>query len=222
MSKSLYRLMTWLSPSFPVGAYAFSHGIETAVEAGRIHDAASTREWIDDLVRYGNGRSDLVFLAEAFDASGDLASLEEIADYCRAFQGTSELRLESMAQGRAFLDVSAETWPSPTIDAARQGIEAMPYPVAVGLVAAEHGIAKEQAMHAFVHAFIANLVSAAVRLVPLGQTDGQRITAALESTALEAVTSALSLDRHTVSSATINSDIVSMQHETQYTRLFRS
>ncbi len=222
MSESLYRLMTWLSPSFPVGAYAFSHGLETAVETGRVRDAQSTREWIEDLVRYGNGRSDLVFLAEAFDAAGDLPALQDISDYCRAFQGTAELRLESVAQGRAFIDVSAETWPSPAIRAAKAAIEEMPYPVAVGLVAAEHGIEKEQAMHAFVHAFVANLVSAAVRLVPLGQTDGQRITAALESAAQEAVAAALTLDRHSVSNVTILSDIVSMQHETQYTRLFRS
>ena len=214
--------MTWLSPSFPVGAYAFSHGIETAVESGRVHDAASATEWIEDLVRYGNGRADLVFLAEAFDATDDVAELSELAEYCRAFQGTAELRLESVAQGRAFIDVAANAWSSRAIREARDAIDDMPYPVAVGIVAAEHAIEKEAVMHAFVHAFAANLVSAAVRLVPLGQTDGQRATAALEAAALETVASALTLDRYTVSSSTITSDIASMQHETQYTRLFRS
>ena len=219
---TLYRLMTWLSPSFPVGAYAFSHGIESAVENGQITDADSAREWIRDLIRYGNGHSDLVFLAEAWDAAGSIDALLGIADYCRAYQATAELRLESLAQGRAFIDAASAAWPGECLEAIRASKCEIPYPVAVGLVAAEHGAPKRAIMLAFCHAFAANLVSAAVRLVPLGQSDGQRITAALEETAGEAVESALNETRFTISNVAIRSDIASMQHETQYTRLFRS
>ncbi len=214
--------MTWLSPSFPVGAYAFSHGLETAVENGLITDAASAGSWIDDLVRFGNGRSDLVFLAEAYEASCDLDELGAIAEYALAFQATAELRVESLAQGRAFIGVAVAAWPTESLVQVSSAIADMPYPVAVGLVAAEHGVDRNAAMHAFVHAFIANLVSAAIRLVPLGQTDGQRMTAALEDAANDAVGDASLQSRHTVANSTILSDIVSMQHETQYTRLFRS
>ena len=219
----LYRLMTWLSPSYPVGAYAFSHGLENAVERGFVHDSGSALEWIRDLVRHGNGRADLVFLKEAWDAEGHVSTLADLAQFAVAFQTTSELRTESLAQGRAFADISRNAWQTSALDTILDGIADAPaYPVVVGAVAAAHGVAREGTMLAFAHAFAANLVSAAVRLVPLGQTDGQRITAALEADVSAAVADGLALTRHTVSNATIYSDICSMNHETQYTRLFRS
>ena len=220
---ALYRLMTWLSPSYPVGAYAFSHGIENAVERGFIGDRESALEWIRDLLRYGNGRADLVFLKEAWDAHDDRESLQSIARHAIAFQASSELRTESIAQGRAFAEITRNAWQDPILDTALEAIADSPaYPVVVGAAAASHGIDREATMLAFAHAFCANLVSATVRLVPLGQTDGQRITAALEPEVMAAVTDAGSLSRHTVSNATIYSDICSMNHENQYTRLFRS
>jgi urease accessory protein len=220
---ALYRLMTWLSPSYPVGAYAFSHGIENAVERGFVHDRDTALEWIRELVLHGNGRADLVFLKEAWEARGDTRALDALARYAVAFQTTSELRTESVAQGRAFGEVSRNAWQVPELDAVLDAVaEAPAYPVVVGAVAAAHDVARESSMLAFAHAFAANLVSAAVRLVPLGQTDGQRMTAALERDVTAAVSDAGTLTRHTVSNATIVSEICSMNHETQYTRLFRS
>lgn len=219
----LYRLMTWLSPSYPVGAYAFSHGIEYAVESGQVRDGASAGAWITDLVELGNGRADLVFLREAWESAESPGELREIADYCLAYQATSELRTESLAQGRAFAAVTEQAWPHETLRRALEALgEGRPYPVIVGCVARAHGVAKESVMMAYAHAFVANLVSAAVRLVPLGQTDGQRLTAALEAAVDVAVRDAHALTRYTVSNATIMGDISSMQHECQYTRLFRS
>ena len=220
---ALYRLMTWLSPSYPVGAYAFSHGLENAVERNFVHDRDTALGWIRDLVLHGNGRADLVFLKEAWEAGGDTQALKGLARYAVAFQTTSELRTESVAQGRAFAKVSRSAWQTRELDAALDAIaEAPAYPVVVGAVAAAHDVARESTMLAFAHAFAANLVSAAVRLVPLGQTDGQRMTAALEGDVTVAVSDACALTRYTVSNATIYSDICSMNHETQYTRLFRS
>lgn len=220
---ALYRLMTWLSPSYPVGAYAFSHGIENAVERDYIRDRDTALDWIRDLVLHGNGRSDLVFLKEAWDAYGDSAALRQIAAYAVAFQTTNELRTESVAQGRAFAEVTREAWHSERLIESLDAIADAPaYPVVVGVTAAAHAVGREDTMLAFGHAFAANLVSAAVRLVPLGQTDGQRMTAALEPDVGAAIGEATTLSRHTVSNATIYSDICSMNHETQYTRLFRS
>ncbi len=220
---ALYRLMTWLSPSYPVGAYAFSHGLENAVERDYVQDRDTALDWIRDLVLHGNGRADLVFLKEAWDARGDTKALKDLARYAVAFQTTSELRTESVAQGRAFAEVSRNAWQTGEMDEVLEAVADAPaYPVVVGAVAAAHEVARESTMLAFAHAFAANLVSAAVRLVPLGQTDGQRMTAALEEDVTAAVSDACALTRYTVSNATIYSDICSMNHETQYTRLFRS
>lgn len=220
---ALYRLMTWLSPSYPVGAYAFSHGLENAVDCDFVHDRDTALEWIRDLVLHGNGRADLVFLKEAWEARGDPKALASISRHAVAFQTTSELRTESVAQGRAFAQVSRNAWQTRKLDAVLDATgEAPAYPVVVGAVAAAHDVARESTMLAFAHAFAANLVSAAVRLVPLGQTDGQRMTAALEGDVTAAVGDACTLTRDTVFNATIYSDICSMNHETQYTRLFRS
>ena len=224
----LYRLMTWLSPSYPVGAYAFSHGIEYAVESSAVTDRISAYQWISDLVLKGNGRADLVFLKSAWEACAWEActSEERLADtarYACAFQGTSELRTESLAQGRAFADVTRDAWPASNLDKVLEAIgEDTAYPVVVGAIARCHEIGQQSAMIAYGHAFAANLVSAALRLVPLGQTDGQRMTAALEGDIKVAVTEASALTYDTVSNATIMSEISSMKHETQYTRLFRS
>ncbi|MEI8152135.1 MAG: urease accessory UreF family protein, partial [Hyphomicrobiales bacterium] len=96
------------------------------------------------------------------------------------------------------------------------------YPVAVGVAAAGHGISLEPALHAFLHAVTANLISAGVRLVPLGQSDGQRLLAALESVVKAAAQRALVTSLDEVGSAALRADLVSQLHETQYTRLFRS
>ena len=210
----LYRLMTWLSPAYPVGAYAFS---------GAIVDRQSAYRWIRDLVRMGNGRADLVFLKDAWDACRDVNKLSILARYAVAFQATAELRTETLAQGRAFANVTRDAWPESRVDAALDALgEDLAYPVVVGVVAGWHGISLGDAMIAYGHAFSANLVSAAVRLVPLGQTDGQRITADLEMDVECIAGEASTLTYDTVSNATFMSDIASMKHEVQYTRLFRS
>ena len=180
---SLYRLLAWLSPGYPVGAYTYSHGLEQAVESGLVGDADSAGGWIQDVVELGAGFTDTVLLAEAYRSvqSEDSSRLAEVAELAAAFAATKELALESHAQGRAFFEITEAAWHTPALDMLRtawSGPHA--YPVVVGCAAAGHGIELEDAAVGYVHAFGANLVSAAVRLVPLGQTDGQRITAALE------------------------------------------
>lgn len=223
MSTDLYRLLTWLSPSFPVGAYAFSHGLETAVALGEVHDELSTRRWIADILTHGDGKADLVFLSAAWSAGRDPDALKKVHELALAFQPSSEIRLETTAQGAAFLKVVASAWPwrcSEAIAAIMQGEVA--YPVAVGAVARAHGVARDAILLGYGHAFVANLVSAAVRLIPLGQTDGQKMTAILQSDVEQAAREAPDTALDDVSSSCVLADILSMQHETQYTRLFRS
>lgn len=221
MNDSLFRLMSWLSPAYPVGAYSFSHGLEYAVDAGLVTDAEGTRDWIATIMMAGSGFADLVFVAAAWES--DLERLPGLNEFALAFQSTAEIRLESTAQGRAFLLVTAEAWPCEAIGAL-QGIprDEIVYAVAVGAVTKSHGIDRRDVMTAYAHAFAANLVSAAVRLIPLGQTDGQRITANLMLTCVAAVERAASTPADEVSTSTPMVDIASMKHERQYTRLFRS
>lgn len=223
MTKNLYPLMTWLSPSFPVGAYSFSHGLENAVEAGLVTDAAQAESWITDLLTHGDGHADLVFLAHAWSAGDDSDALQEVHELALAFQPSREIRLESTAQGSSFLKTAASTWPCAAIDGLQDiAGDAVAYPVAIGAVARSHGVDRDAALEAYAHAFVANLVSAAIRLVPLGQTDGQKITAALQHTVRTEVVRAAETPLQSVTSSCLMADITSMRHEIQYTRLFRS
>jgi urease accessory protein len=222
---ALYRLMTWLSPAFPVGAFSYSSGIEWAVEAGDIFDAASLRDWLAAMLADGSGFCDGVFLAQTHKAASvrDDTTLRDIAELAAAFVPSRERQLETSTQGRAFIDIARAAWARDGLDelisACGGGIV---YPVAVGLVSAAHKIPLAPAMHAFLHALVSNWISAGSRLVPLGQTDSQRILAALEPVVVSTATRALEASIDDLGSATLRADLASLRHETQYTRLFRS
>ncbi len=217
--------MAWLSPAYPVGAFSYSGGIEWAVEAGDIRDAETLRRWLAVLLGEGGGFSDAVFFVHAHraTAANDDAALRSVAELAAAFVPSKERFLETTAQGRAFLEVTRAAWPCPALTrfaAACDGPVALP--VAVGVACAGHGVARDGALHAFVHALVANGISAGVRLVPLGQTDGQRVLAALEPAVAAAATRALATPLDEVGTCAFRADLASMRHETQYTRLFRS
>ena len=222
---SLYRLMTWLSPSFPVGAFSYSSGIEWAVEAGDIGDAASLQNWLGSLLADGPGFCDGVFLVHTHRAASadDDAMLAEIAELASAFVPSRERQLETSAQGRAFIEIARAAWNCASLDrliASCGG--AIVYPVAVGLVSAAHAIALEPTVHAFLHAVASNWISAGARLIPLGQTDSQRVLAQLEPVVAATAGRALAASLDDLGSATFRADLAGMRHETQYTRLFRS
>ena len=222
---ALYRLMTWLSPSYPVGAFSYSGGLEYAVEAGDVRDVATLQSWLTSIVAHGSGGSDAVLFVHAHRAieTGDDKLLHEVAELAAAFVSSRERHLETTAQGRAFVEATRAAWPCDALDrlaAVWDGPVA--YPVAVAVAAAGHGIALEQALPAYLQAVAANLVSAGVRLIPLGQTDGQRAVAALEPVIAATAARALITALADIGSATLRADIAGMRHETQYTRLFRS
>ena len=222
---TLYRLMTWLSPSFPVGAFSYSSGIEWAVEAGDIVDAASLRGWLGSMLAEGSGFCDGVFLAHAHRAtsSREDTALRDIAELAAAFVPSRERQLETSAQGRAFIDIARAAWNCEGLDRMISNCGgAIVYPVAVGLVSAAHAIALASTMHGFFHALTSNWISAGARLIPLGQTDSQRVLALLEPTVVATAKRALTATLDDLGSATFRADLAGMRHETQYTRLFRS
>jgi urease accessory protein len=223
--QALYRLLTWLSPAYPVGAYTYSHGLEAAVEAGSVAKRDGLIAYVSAALRLGAGRVDGALLVAAHRAmvKGDDKALDEVAALGAAWRGTAETALEAEAQGTAFTSVTLAAWPTPRFAAfAARHPRQLAHAVAFGAAAAEQGIAARDAAFAFLAAFGANLVSAGVRLVPLGQTDGQLAIAALQPSVAAAAEAALTADLARLGTAAPMLDIFSLRHETQYTRLFRS
>ena len=222
---ALFRLMAWLSPAYPIGAFSYSSGIEWAVEAGDIKDAETLRQWLAGMIGAGSGFCDAVLFVHAHRAvaANDDAALRAAAELAAALVTSKERLLETTAQGRAFVDATRAAWPCPALarlGAVWQGAVALP--IAVGVTCAGHGIGCEPALHAFLHALAANWISAGVRLIPLGQTDGQRVLVALEGDIGACAACALATPLDEIGVCAVRADIAGMRHEAQYTRLFRS
>jgi urease accessory protein len=221
---ALYRLLTWLSPAYPLGAYAYSHGLECAVERGLVRNAAGLRRYVAAVLQGGAGRSDAVLFAAAYRAAAadDSAPLAAVAELAAAWRATTETALEAGAQGHAFLSVTRRAWAHPMLDALAELPFPPSLPVAVAVAAAAHNAPLAETLLAYLHGLAANLVSAGLRLVPLGQSEGQEILAALEDTVTAARDLALTSALDEVGAAAGVIELCSMRHETQYTRLFRS
>lgn len=218
-------LLVWLSPSFPVGAFAYSHGLEWAQEAGDVTDAATLQAWLHDLLAFGAARNDAVLFSEAWRAAftGDGARLAGAAELGLALASSAERRLEAVTQGDAFLIAIAKAWPCAAAEALRAAWDGpVAYPVAVGVAAAGHGIPLGTALEGFALGFVANLVSAAVRLGIVGQTDGQRVIAALVPMVQDLARFAQTSTLDDLGGCAFRSDLAALHHETQYSRLFRS
>ncbi|WP_291605730.1 urease accessory protein UreF [Bradyrhizobium sp.] len=222
---ALYRLMAWLSPAYPIGAFSYSSGIEWAVEAGDIKSADTLLRWLAVVVGEGGGFCDAMLFAHAHRAvaANDDEALRAVAELAAAFAPSKERHLETTAQGNAFVEATRAAWGCDAIERLKQVWDgAVAYPVAVAVAASGHGIAVEPALAAYLQAVAANLVSAGVRLIPLGQSDGQRVLAALEPVVTATAQRALTTALNDIGSAAVRADLASARHETQYTRLFRS
>ena len=226
--RALIRLQSWLSPAFPTGSYSYSHGLESAVESMQIHDRYSLVDWLDADLRYGSARNDAIFFVEAWRcaARGHRAQLVEIAELSAAFRSTSEFALEASQQGTSCLVMLRDVWPDSVIDWFSRELRVRRIqpvlPVVLAVRSATEGVPAGVAVRGYLHGFVGNLVTAGVRLIPLGQTDGQRALAELEHAVLEASERALTACIDDLGSAALMVDLASMLHETQYTRLFRS
>ncbi len=219
------RLLLWLSPAFPVGAYAYSHGLEWAVHKGWVRDRDTLTSWLGDLIVHGSVRNDLILLARSAAAlsGGRLAELVEINGLALALQPSAERYLETRQQGMSFLTAMTAAWDAPLLAPAWRAVGTdVAYPVAVGIAVAAHGLAVHGALAGFAMTFTSNLVSAAIRLSVIGQTDGQRVMARLLLHAIQAAHSAETAMLDDLGGSAFRSDIASLAHETQHTRLFRS
>lgn len=227
---ALYDLMTWMSPSWPIGAFAHSSGLEWAVEAGHIRDRATTAEWIATLIEHGPLRNDMVLFVHAWRAAevGDAERLREVAELAVATQTSFERRLEATAQGAAFRRIAVASCENDEFAKLLGAIEDedLAYPIAAAVLFAIQDIELQPGLTAWLHAAAANLVSAAQRLVPLGQTDGQKVLRELRAPIFAAAEAALALPDddpfEALGGCSLLAEIGCMAHETQYTRLFRT
>jgi len=223
--EALYRLMIWLSPAYPVGAFAYSSGIEWAVETGDITNTETLHAWLESMLTVGAGINDGILFAHMHRAmtSGDDAGAVEVAELAAAFVPSRERYQETTKLGRAFIDVTQAAWPCRAVTRLQEiWAGAIAYPVAVGAACAGHAVPLAPALHAFLTAVISNWMSAGVRLIPLGHTDSQRLLQKLEPVVAATARRALAAGLDDLGSATFRADLAGIRHETQYTRLFRS
>ncbi len=206
---ALLGLLTWLSPAFPTGGFAYSHGLEWAVAAGDVTDEAALESWLADVIAHGTGRNDLIILRHARRGA-------DVAELALALSPSFERRRETRLLGEAFA-AAAAPWAPPG-----KSIDPAPYPLAVGRLGACNEIDEDLLAAAYLHAFATALVSAAVRLIPLGQQSGLRVLAALQPLILQTAEATRAATLEDLGGACFRSDIAAMRHETQYTRLFRS
>ncbi|MFT7594302.1 MAG: urease accessory protein [Paracoccaceae bacterium] len=209
---SLLTLAQWLSPAFPVGGFSYSHGLEWAVDVGDIRDATGLQDWLRAILRDGAGRNDAILLVAAYQADGD--TVAEVDALARALAPSRERLLETGQQGAAFARTTRAIWPISVPD--------LTYPVAVGAAARAMGLPLAEVLVFYLHGFASNLTSAAIRLIPLGQTDGQSVLATLAPLCAEIAAQAQDQTIDDLGASTFMADIASMKHETQYSRLFQS
>jgi len=215
-------LFAWLSPAYPVGAFAYSHGLEWAVECGDVSDGASLYAWIDALLAHGSGRNDALLFGAAWRAA-QTSELTDIAELAVALAPSKERRLETLQQGGGFLAATQAAWPCAKLDDAIKAIGAhKAYPVCFAAALAAHDLPLRPALDGFIAAFAGNLVSAAVRLSVLGQTEAQAILARLSPIISRVADEAAHGTLDDLGSCAFRADIASFHHETQYSRLFRS
>ena len=225
---ALLRMQSWVSPAFPVGAYSYSHGLEWAVEAGHVQDRESLVDWLEADLCYGSGRNEAIFFIEAWRCAkdDDRTKLFEVAELAAAFRGTSEFALESSQEGAACLATLRRVWPDRILvwlaEQLRKRDIQPALAVVLGVRCAKEDIPAGLALPAFLQSYTANLVTAGVRLIPLGQTDGQLAIAQLERGVLTVSAQAQQFTIDDLGSAALMVDLASMAHETQYTRLCRS
>jgi urease accessory protein len=209
----LLTLTQWLSPAYPVGAFAYSHGLEQAVREGWISDSESLLYWLQDITRHGSGRSDAIWIRLAHAAETPSA-LSDLNAQCRAFAPAIERQREADRQGRAFAKVTADVWSLP--------LPSMQLPIALGAAAKAEALDIDAVITLYLQSFLSNLVAAAQRLMPLGQTDAQRILAELNQTCLEVAQSSDGAALDDIASSAFLSDIAAMRHETLEPRIFQS
>lgn len=200
---SLQRLTQWFSANYPVGAYAYSHGLEAMIDQGRVTDAPTFEAWLRDVLIRGAGRNDAILLAAAYRGE------PEVAELSAALASSRERLLETKALGASFAAVTGSADPAT-------------YPVAVGRAAVAEGLPLDHVLLFFINAFASNLVTVSCRAVPIGQSDGQRILQSVAPLIADLAVEAARSDLSDLGTATFAADLAAIDHETQTTRIFRT
>lgn len=216
--QALLRLMAWLSPAFPIGAFSYSAGLESAVVEGHVGDAEGLSAWLRLLLRDGSLRNEAILLAEAHRCQARGGDLEDLLALAAALAGSMERHQESMRLGEAFVR-AASAWPDPVLTRLAGPVA---YSVVVGAVASAHGVDAGDTLSAFLHAQVSQAISVAIRLGVIGQTAGLAVLAGLEADVLAMVSAVEGLGLDDLGSASVIAETLSMRHEAQYSRLFQS
>lgn len=209
----ILTLTQWLSPAYPVGGFAYSHGLEATIDEGAVTSSQDTKAWISDVLEHGSGWNDAVFVVAAYNAQ-DRDELTNVDVIARAFCASSERLMETKLLGQAFGTVTGDVW--------ELDLSQFSYPVSIGQAASLQNLPILLTTKMFLQAFASNLVACATRLVPLGQTEAQRLIRTLTPLCERIALSAQQADLDQLSSTAFLSDIASMKHETQYSRIFRT
>jgi urease accessory protein len=205
---SLLMLLNWMSPTFPIGSFAYSHGLERAIADGRVKTQDDVEAWISDLLQNGSGWNDAVFFAQCWQTNPN--------DLALALAGSAERFSETTQLGRNF-NIAAAVW---TGEEHRETV--MAYPVAAGLACCKMDVDQSSALSAFLQGYCAAMVSVAVRLVPLGQTSGLKVLRNLAPVIAATAKRAGNATLDDLGSTCIAAEIASMQHETLQPRIFRT
>ena len=203
-------VMQWMSPAFPIGAFAYSHGLEWAIDKDHVSNGEKLQKWITDLLEYGSLRTDAIFISLILRGH-DAKKMNELS---MALCPAGERLLETKLQGSAFAKVIEDVW--------QQDIGELSLPIAVALAAKNQSIEQDLILPAYLHAFCSNLISAAIRLIPIGQTGGQRILLELYTTISDLVQTASESEIDDLNSACFFSDVSAMEHEYLQPRIFKT
>jgi Urease accessory protein UreF len=217
-TQALLRLMAWMSPAFPIGSFAWSGGLERAVHDRLVTDAAGLRSWLRAILSHGSLWNDAILFAEAWRRHDDHDALREVAELGLALAGSAERHFETLSLGNAFV-AAAAAWPHAVYGRLPKDV---PLPVAIGAVAAAHAVPLKDALAAFLHAALSQVVSAGIRLGACGQAEGVGILAEQEATILDVCRRASASTLDDLGTAAIQAEVASLRHETQHSRLFRS
>ena len=206
----LITVMQWLSPAFPIGGFAYSHGLEWAINKGYVSNRAELQKWISDLLEYGSLKNDAILIKLVLQGS-DPKEINEIAiALCPANERLSETQL----QGGAFCKIMREVW--------SLEIDELTLPIALALAAKNESIDQNLVLPAYLHSFCSNLISVAMRLIPIGQTDGQKTLRELSPLISDSVRAVAKSDKDDLGSACFLSDVSAMQHEYLQPRVFKT
>jgi urease accessory protein len=220
--------LQWFSPAFPVGGYAYSHGIEKAVETGHVRDAATLQSWIEAILRHGAGRNDAILIGEVYrvmakGGTGRDAALLALAELAYALGTSAERRLESAQQGAAFYALVSRVSPHADLPQFEEAVvHRLPYAITVGMAGSAHGHDVEPLAQAYLQSFASNLLAAGLRLGVIGQSGAQVALAALHPVLQAVAALAQSTGLDDLGGMVFRADLMSTRHETQTTRLFRS